>query len=91
MPDAFQRGLGYAVQWYDNLRTHLSKCVDVAISMANGYIQALNCSQDSEPTTHEAPSSERPSGLTRGECARVLIERCPACFGGSWFGRPLNE
>jgi hypothetical protein len=92
MPDAFRRGLGYAIQWYDNLRTHLSKCVDMAVLTADAHVQDLNRSQDlTVPTAHEVPSSEGSSGLMQGECAHILIERCPACFGGIWFGRPLNE
>lgn len=29
--------------------------------------------------------------LKRGECARILKQRCPLCFGGTSFGRPLSQ
>lgn len=29
--------------------------------------------------------------LIQGRCASILTQRCPACFGGVLFGRPLNE
>ncbi|EGN93582.1 hypothetical protein SERLA73DRAFT_63558 [Serpula lacrymans var. lacrymans S7.3] len=29
--------------------------------------------------------------LTTGHYASILIQRCPACFGGTVFGRPLDE
>lgn len=86
MPDAFRRGLGYAVQWYDNLRSHLSKRVDAVIVAADTLVEEFNHRE-----TPETSLSEGPPGLTRGECARILIERCPACFGGIWFGRPLDQ
>ncbi|KAF9469487.1 hypothetical protein BDZ94DRAFT_692 [Collybia nuda] len=92
MPDAFRRGLGYAVQWYDNLKTSLSKRVEKAVQIADALVQEFNCPPDSAVSAPpEAPSSEGLPGLTRGECARILVQRCPACFGGTWFGRPLDE
>lgn len=30
------------------------------------------------------------SALLPGECTWLLQQRCPACFGGSLFGRPLE-
>ncbi|EGO23826.1 hypothetical protein SERLADRAFT_392327 [Serpula lacrymans var. lacrymans S7.9] len=29
--------------------------------------------------------------LTTGHCASILIQYCPACIGGTVFGRPLDE
>ncbi|KAG2751901.1 hypothetical protein P692DRAFT_201838643 [Suillus brevipes Sb2] len=29
--------------------------------------------------------------LFNGQCASILTQRCPACFGGNLFGRPLSE
>ncbi|KAG2356293.1 hypothetical protein BDR07DRAFT_1282585 [Suillus spraguei] len=31
------------------------------------------------------------TSLLRGQCASILMQRCPACFGGVSFGRPLSE
>lgn len=32
-----------------------------------------------------------PSSLRNGQCAPILVQRCPACFGGILFGRPTAE
>ncbi|KAG2054503.1 hypothetical protein BDR06DRAFT_1049502 [Suillus hirtellus] len=29
--------------------------------------------------------------LQHGRCAPLLVQRCPACFGGTLFGRPISE
>ncbi|KAF9465525.1 hypothetical protein BDZ94DRAFT_322334 [Collybia nuda] len=111
MPDVFRHGLGYAVQWYDHLWTHLEKRMEASILSANAQVQRYNCLPDTaiptasllppalSPTTTTDlsppkgpfPPSKSSSGLTRGECARILVERCPACFGGAWFGRSFNR
>ncbi|KAF9223337.1 hypothetical protein BS17DRAFT_705496 [Gyrodon lividus] len=31
-----------------------------------------------------------PSSLTPESCAPILIQHCPACFGGTTFGRSLT-
>lgn len=31
------------------------------------------------------------SSLIPGSCASILIQRCPACFGGTTFGRTLTD
>ncbi|KAG2156682.1 uncharacterized protein EDB93DRAFT_1238950 [Suillus bovinus] len=31
------------------------------------------------------------TSLHQGQCAAILMQRCPACFGGVLFGRPLSE
>ncbi|KAG1774666.1 hypothetical protein EV702DRAFT_1200022 [Suillus placidus] len=38
-------------------------------------------------------STPKPSNvsLLQGQCASILMQRCPACFGGNLFGRPLSE
>ncbi|KAH6902181.1 hypothetical protein BKA70DRAFT_1229224 [Coprinopsis sp. MPI-PUGE-AT-0042] len=38
------------------------------------------------PTT--LPSDQ---GLSPGECARILQQLCPLCFGGNMFGRPVED
>ncbi|KAH7916931.1 hypothetical protein BV22DRAFT_970048, partial [Leucogyrophana mollusca] len=29
--------------------------------------------------------------VTKGSCVDILVQRCPACFGGKSFGRPLPQ
>src|ERR1700722_6546935 len=41
-------------------------------------------------TSVEPPPSERQPDLTRGRCARILQQRCPACFSGTLYGRSFN-
>lgn len=113
-PDAFRRGLGYAVQWYDNLRVRVERRVEAALVEAEVYIGKMSEGLDSvsisanltppmmgplspestHPFPPHPPSTEHvsdPSSLTPGECARILQQRCPLCFGGRLFGRPLQE
>jgi hypothetical protein len=37
--DAFHRGLGYAVQWYDNLQSCLECHVEMAVQSADRFVQ----------------------------------------------------
>ncbi|KAG6376559.1 hypothetical protein JVT61DRAFT_1535 [Boletus reticuloceps] len=37
------------------------------------------------------PSSAPPSPLIPRQCAQILIQCCPACFGGTTFGKPFAE
>jgi hypothetical protein len=82
--DAFRRGLGYAVQWHNNLQWLLQQRVDIAIEMSDTYLQTVHKEQDAPPSPQSG--QQRP-----GQCARILQQRCPACFGGDLFGRPLTE
>jgi hypothetical protein len=48
------------------------------------------------PTEPSAPTptnlhQDDPFSGSRAQCARILQQRCPACFGGSTFGRSFNE
>ncbi|KAG6838360.1 hypothetical protein C0991_012303, partial [Blastosporella zonata] len=93
--DAFRRGLGYAAQWYDNLVIRLDKQVDDAVVTAEEQIQQVkvNRTPPSIPPFQELVSQATTASipLEHAECARVLRQRCPACFGGSIFGRSLEE
>lgn len=71
--DAFRRGLGYAIQWYDCLKLRVKHKVDAAIEASDRQIQAA-------ANTTVGP-----------ECARILAQRCPACFAGQLFGRALDQ
>lgn len=39
----------------------------------------------------QRPELPRPDGLQYGQCAPLLVQRCPACFGGGLFGRPVHQ
>jgi CxC1 like cysteine cluster associated with KDZ transposases len=102
--DAFRRGLGYAVQWYDNLQLRVEQQVDAAIKAADEHLQIIKPldSASTQPPhrvsnstlTLESSSSSNASSrppLIPGQCARILQERCPACFAGTRFGRSFDE
>lgn len=44
--------------------------------------------QRSEPPDPEGSTSTL---LQHGRCAPLLVQRCPACFGSTLFGRPINQ
>jgi hypothetical protein len=80
--DAFRRSLGYAIQWHDSLRLSVQREVDTAIELSDKVIQ---CHQQTVSVT------TIPTTLSPGQCARVLQQRCPCCFGGTIFGRTFEE
>lgn len=58
--DPFRRGIGNAVQWYDNLQGQLNNIVDQALKVTDKTIAAIKLAQPSAiPTsTHLSPSSD---------------------------------
>ena len=87
--DPFRRGLGQAVQWHNVLQTKVEKQVDSLVQQSRLLVKPTI-----EPLL--APSSPlhptlQQDGLSRGSCAELLIQQCPACFGGTLFGRPLDQ
>ncbi|KAG1867477.1 hypothetical protein C8R48DRAFT_771969 [Suillus tomentosus] len=79
--EPFCRGLGHAVQWYDVLQVEIERQADAA----------LQKSRDLVATRFQRPELPRPDGLQYGRCAPLLVQRCPACFGGGLFGRPVHQ
>lgn len=47
--------------------------------------------QPPPPRVSTEPEPSRSPPPTRGECRRLLRERCPACFGGLVFGQSFNK
>lgn len=101
--DAFWRGLGYAIQWYDILQVHIERQVESALQSADHHMQESGAQRSTESLTteiviphdpvslnssHSLPPIQTVHGLlTPGQCARVLQQRCPACFAGLLYGR----
>ncbi|KIK15530.1 hypothetical protein PISMIDRAFT_16447 [Pisolithus microcarpus 441] len=77
--DPFRRGLSQATQWYAILQVEVEKQV-------NDILQ--HCQHLVKPSLPSATQHELPS---QGSCAEILIQRCPACFGGVSFGRSLDK
>ncbi|KAG6836659.1 hypothetical protein H0H93_005329 [Arthromyces matolae] len=108
MRDPFRKGLGYAIQWYDNLQVMVEEQVEAAIVSADqklqdskslpsqsGPVQPQNAHclrPDLEKPSSQPETPEKPEGSgLKEECARILQRRCPACFGGTVFGRSFDE
>ncbi|KAG1864624.1 hypothetical protein C8R48DRAFT_601821 [Suillus tomentosus] len=85
--DPFRRGLGYAVQWYDVLQVEIEHQVDTVLQQSRDRVASF------QPWRHTPSNTESTAStvLQRGRCAPLLVQRCPACFGGMLFGRPISE
>ncbi|KAG2053155.1 hypothetical protein BDR06DRAFT_1054409 [Suillus hirtellus] len=85
--DPFRRGLGYAVQWYDVLQVEIECQVDTVLQQSRDRVASF------QPWRHTPSNTESTAStvLQRGRCAPLLVQRCPACFGGTLFGRPISE
>ncbi|KAG6816073.1 hypothetical protein H0H93_008564, partial [Arthromyces matolae] len=114
MRDPFRKGLGYAIQWYDNLKVRIEERVEAAIVAADEELESAKVPDKPKPIPSDGlPDSSPPKvpdkpkpipsdGLPDSspqptssdpltECARILRQRCPACFGGTNFGKTFNE
>jgi hypothetical protein len=81
--EPFRRGLGYAIQWYSNLRSLLEERLDSAVEACSSTIK-IHRSHPSLPYPNVSHSQDS------AQCARALQQLCPACFAGTSFGRPLQ-
>ncbi|KAI1784327.1 hypothetical protein LXA43DRAFT_901841 [Ganoderma leucocontextum] len=86
--DPFRRGLGQAIQWYDSLRrcpeAILEKAVDTCIPLIKAELKSY---QTSLPENTSSPSMLSITMV----CDRLLQKLCPACFGGTRFGRSFEK
>jgi hypothetical protein len=109
--DAFRRGLGYVIQWYDILHVQIERRVESALRSADTRIQESKTQLSAEsptsqqvlgptcdphtaslepatsPSSPKSPTTLQVRPLFSGQCARVLQQRCPACFAGLLYGR----
>ncbi|KAG2739058.1 hypothetical protein P692DRAFT_20756820 [Suillus brevipes Sb2] len=84
--EPFRRGLGHAVQWYDVLQVEIERQVDTVLQQSRDRVANLQPLQPPQP-----PQSSDSIILHRERCAPLLAQRCPACFGGTLFGRPIEH
>lgn len=82
------------------VRCPTSGSIENVIESCRGRVYAstshspLTSESASEPPRQplELPSNPpRSSALSPGKCASILVQRCPACFRGTGFERPLME
>ena len=85
--DPFCCGLSQAAQWYHILQVEVEKQVDSLIQQCRLLVKPTI----EPPLAPSSPPSMQQDGLSRGSCAELLIQWCPACFGGTLFGRLLHE
>ncbi|KAG9309293.1 hypothetical protein JVU11DRAFT_10780 [Chiua virens] len=96
LQDPFRHSLAAAVQWYDILQVEVEKQIDNAVQFCHDLVSVfksgdLSTSQSDNglPTLSELPLHSQCRSSRTG--ASILIQRCPACFGGNTFGRLLAE
>ncbi|KIM56425.1 hypothetical protein SCLCIDRAFT_29657 [Scleroderma citrinum Foug A] len=88
--DPFRRGLSQAAQWYNILQVEVEKRVDGIIQQCRLIVKPAIELLAVPPSSPFFPTVQQHS-LSQGSCAEILVQRCPACFGGTLFGRPLDE
>ena len=90
MRDPFRRGLSQATQWYSILHIELEKWVDNITQqcrlLIKPTIEPLANPMSASPSL--AVQQDPPS---RSSCAEILIQWCSVCFGGTSFGKPLDQ
>ena len=83
------------MQWYDVLQVEVEKQINSALQCCRDKINAskpaLSTASDATIASASTSLPHTPSALSPGACSPLLIQRCPACFGGTTFGRPLAE
>jgi len=91
MQDGIRRGLGYAMQWYDMARLAIEDRLDSAVrTRAQATLEKSSTSRETIAAIDSRPQEGQDRRLP-DQCAELLQKRCPACFGGNVFGRPLSE
>ncbi|KAJ6553265.1 hypothetical protein B0H19DRAFT_1377852 [Mycena capillaripes] len=92
--DPFRTSLTQAVQWSSNLRDRIERKLHTVLGASEQALLPEEArDQLAEPSPPSAPSTEPSAAhsLTPGRASRILRERCPACFGHTEWGRPLDQ
>ncbi|KAI5998306.1 hypothetical protein EDD15DRAFT_2386945 [Pisolithus albus] len=90
--DPFRRGLSQAAQWYTILQVEVEKQVESILQRCRRLVKPpAIASQSQHPPVSSVPPVTEREPLSQGSCAEILIQRCPACFGGVLFGTPLDK
>ncbi|KIK77681.1 hypothetical protein PAXRUDRAFT_17336 [Paxillus rubicundulus Ve08.2h10] len=89
--------LGHAVQWYNILQVQVEKRIEGALQNCRDCMRAVPTPPSTPAIRNSFPAStlttriSSPVSLSPGTCKPILVQHCPACFGGTRFGRPLDE
>ena len=90
MKDPFQRGLSQAIQWYSILQVEVEKQVDGIIQRSQLLVKPT-FKESIDPSPAALSPTVQQESLSRGSCTEILAQHCPACFGGTLFGRLLDK
>ena len=90
MKDPFRHGPSQAIQWYSILQVEVEKQVDGIIQRSRLLVK-LTFEESIDPSPTALSPTVQQESLSRGSCAEILAQRCPACFGGTLFGRLLDK
>ncbi|KAF8124776.1 hypothetical protein EV363DRAFT_1177524 [Boletus edulis] len=87
--DPFRRSLGNAVQWYDVLLVEVERQIENAVQNCRNRLKASSGTLqiESSPPANVIPNLVPENDLP----SPILLQCCPACFGGTKFGTPLKE
>ncbi|PPQ73357.1 hypothetical protein CVT26_015449 [Gymnopilus dilepis] len=97
--EPFRKGLGYAFQWLDQLRSVITTRVDNTVRAADEKVRMQEKLKNppQEEACHltigstQTPVLEEVENAPLTECERYLRDLCPACFGSVTFGRSLLD
>ncbi|KAI9573728.1 hypothetical protein HD554DRAFT_2202366 [Boletus coccyginus] len=88
--DPFCHSLASAVQWYDILQVEVKKQINSALR--SSCCDKISASKPALFIASDAAIVSATHTPSRPPATSVLsLERCPACFGDTIFGRPLAE
>ena len=90
MKDPFRHGLSQAIQWYSILQVEVEKQVDGIIQRSRLLVKPT-FEESIDPSPAALSPAMQQESLSQGSCAEILAQRCPACFGGTLFGRLLDK
>ncbi|KAG6374455.1 hypothetical protein JVT61DRAFT_4497 [Boletus reticuloceps] len=99
--EPFRRSLGHAVQWFNILQVEVERQIESILAAARGRFseaQKLLPSSTVPPRPDDPPHDPVKSPTSIPDvhppaplsCSTILVQRCPACFGGSTYGRSLS-
>ncbi|KAJ3546521.1 hypothetical protein NM688_g5508 [Phlebia brevispora] len=87
-----------------NVERQVDKSLDLAVQAVASYRHETQKNVNGRTATAEHRSPQAPSVEERSitstsshtpettlQCARILQKRCPACFGGRTFGKPVSK
>ncbi|KAG2124876.1 hypothetical protein DEU56DRAFT_963177 [Suillus clintonianus] len=91
--EPFRRGLGHAVQWYDILQIEVERQIEDLLERCRDQVTRTSSPSCNPAISHDIdpPSTPFPSVLPQGRCLSILAQRCPACFGGIFHGKLIEE